>query len=118
MWKSIWLPWSMTLVLIIGCDGRDGRAFINPDAWYRPPMPDLLNSRNLTDLEQSDFAVVAEGKQAEAQALLAEVPWQKLSQQDAQKLLTKPLDGSAVGHMVLLRAVMLGTGRFRVSWLD
>jgi hypothetical protein len=110
----------MALMPILGCGDGDHRAFTSMDAWYRLPPLDLLNAEDVMHLDRRDFALVADGKQTEARALLENVSWKKLSPPEAENLLGKPLEGPAAGELVLLRAVILNerTPVFEVSWRD
>src|SRR5207302_4140316 len=105
---------------LLGCHGRDDRAFTAADAWYRPPPIELLVAHDLTPLDKRDFALVTDTKQAEAQAKLEDALWKKLSPQEAKDLLGKPIGGQHVGELVLLRAVSLNesNGTFDVGWRD
>lgn len=112
--------WLVALSSLLGCGGRDNRAFTAAAAWYRVPPIELLDAHDLTPLDKGDFALVTEPKQAEAQAKLEDAACKKLSSQEAEDLLGKPIEGQDAGELVLLRAVTRneGTGAFDVAWRD
>ena len=112
--------WLVALSSLLGCGGRDHRAFTAADAWYRPPPIELLVGCDLTPVEKPEFALVTDPKQAEAQAKLEDTPWKKLSSQEAEDLLGKPIERQDAGEFVLLRAVSLNesNGAFDGAWRD
>jgi hypothetical protein len=90
------------------------RAFTSVDAWYSPPPLDL----DCAPLSKERHAPVTDACQAEAQAILADVPVKQISADEAARFAGKKLPSDGV-H-VLLRAVVLneGTGGFDVSVSD
>ena len=91
---------------------EDRCAFTSADSWYSPPSS---GTNEFTWLGKERFAPVAEARQSEAQATLADVSAQRVSADEAARLVGRPLPVD--GEYVLLRAVVLfeGTGAFDVG---
>jgi hypothetical protein len=81
---------------------------------------DLILATDRKELAKNDFDLVPEAKEREALGMLAESTWQKLSPQQAQKLLGKPPKDAVGGEWVLLRALSLNelNGAFSITWWD
>lgn len=110
-------PALAVLVALTGCHDSDRRvidkdrqAFTSTDSWYAPPP-----RMSFTPIDRQQFATVIEVFQPEAQAALADSPVQRLTNEEATRLVGRRLP--AAGECFLLRSIVLfeGTGRFDIG---
>lgn len=107
----------LTLVLF-GC-GRQ-KAWTTEDSWYNPPPEEKARLSDWQRVDASRVYEVIEPKIAEAEVLLAEVPFVQLSEREAVAFAGKELGEAPGTRPYLVRGLYLNriTGKFIVYTKD